>query len=74
MKLPMRTEAGSIFIKVLPEYEYDTRISEIGQPDDHPEGLSAWAWVNHLREKNWWSKENEEEFLSLAKILCQGRE
>ena len=60
------TNKKFISIKVKDGYIYDCQIESIGNENDHPGGLSAWSWVNHLRDKNWWGTAMEKEFLTLS--------
>lgn len=55
-----------IAIKVSPNCTYDCRIQGLGKPTDSPSNDTAWSWVNHLREKNWWNASMEKEFIKLA--------
>ena len=74
-ELWMFVEGNTINIQVKPGYVYDARnITRIGNEDDAPGISSAWAWINHLREKNWWSYPNEEKFIRLAEKICLKKE
>lgn len=65
----MKIEKDKIIIDVKEGYQYDCYISSMGTPYDLPSGFSAWAWINHLRSKNWWDTEKEKKFLDLAEII-----
>jgi hypothetical protein len=58
-----------ISIKVNEHYTYDCMIQGMGNPSDSPSGFTAWSWVNHLREKNWWGQGMENEFIKLARQI-----
>lgn len=68
--LEMWIVGKTINIKVLPSYIYDAEIISLGNEKSSPGNGSMWGWVKHLREKNWWDKENEIQFIELAKKIC----
>ena len=66
----MWIEGNTINIKVTPQYVYDVwNLTKMGKESDIQGTHSAWAWINHLREKNWWNKVNEEKFIKLAEKI-----
>lgn len=71
----MFIEGDTINIKVNSHYVYDAHgIKKMGNETDVPGTYSAWGWINHLREKNWWSFINEEKFIRLAEKICLKKE
>lgn len=38
-------------------------IVSLGQSDTHAH-TTAWGWVDHLKEKNWWDAEIEKQFIT----------
>ena len=67
MKKRMWARGNTIFIKVLPGFFYDARIVGIGTPENPPGTYTMWGWLNHLRDKNWWSDaEMLNKFVSLS--------
>ena len=67
------TNKKFISIEVKKGYIYDCQIESIGNESDHPGGLSAWSWVNHLRDKNWWTPAMEKEFHIFAREIIMKR-
>jgi hypothetical protein len=67
----MKREKNYVIIKVKDGYSYDCLIQGFGRSVDHPGGLTAWSWVNHLRDKNWWGTAMEKEFFNLAREICE---
>lgn len=46
------------------DWYYAHSISSIGRPDDQSSRLfTAWAWIDHMRNKNWWNNGLEVRFL-----------
>jgi hypothetical protein len=64
----MRTQGKTIFIEVLPTFEYDATLTDIGELGDKlSQGkYTMFGWLNHLREKSWWDYYKEEEFINIA--------
>ena len=68
----MRRKKNTIYIQVNPNYEYDAKITSIGEPTDLPCCKnSMWAWINHLREKTWWGEYRERSFIKLANEIIK---
>lgn len=66
-KLKMWVEGDTINIEVLKYYIYDCHnIRKIGSAADNPGSTSAYAWLNHISQKNWWNIEQNGEFLQLV--------
>jgi hypothetical protein len=54
---------GYIEIRVKPSYVYDIEIDQIV----HDQKTGRLNWLNHLRQKRWFTKSLEAEFLDVAK-------
>lgn len=61
MKAKKRDDGIFVDFKNPPWY-YAHSIKSEGKPDDAPGIDSMWGWINHLREKNWWTAAMEQEF------------
>lgn len=47
---------------------YAHSIASLGDEKDHPSRMTTmWAWINHMRSKNWWSGTLEREFIAEVK-------
>jgi len=52
---------------------YTHRTEKIGDENVAPVAdFSMWSWVNHLREKIWWTPKLEKEFISEVKQKLYG--
>jgi len=57
-----------INIRVSRNYIYDITVSKIGNENDmHAgHGASMWAWINHMRHKNWWNGQMERDLIGIV--------
>ncbi len=65
----MRRRKNTIYIQVNPYYEYDAKLTKIGEPTDQAGTFSMYGWIAHLRDKNWWDEEKERSFKLLAEEI-----
>lgn len=46
-----------------PEFYYAHSIHKEGQETDSAGTFTMWSWIHHMRDKNWWTPELEEDFI-----------